>query len=58
MRSFPVFFLYSLKAASRINSNLEEDVGVWESEDMALVIGYLLEYGRLVNMQERVEGNW
>ncbi len=41
-RSFPVFFLYSLKAASRIGLNCEKDAGVWEDEDMVLEMGGLL----------------
>ena len=33
-RSFPVFSLYSLKAASRIEWNWAENAGVWEDKDM------------------------
>lgn len=41
-RSLPVFVLYSLRAASRIDWNWEEDGGVWEDGDMAQTIGGLL----------------
>ncbi len=41
-RSFPVVFLYLLKASSRIDLNCEEDAGVWECKDMMPVMGGLL----------------
>ena len=34
--SFPVFFLYSAKAASTTDLKFEDRVAVWESEDTAL----------------------
>ena len=41
-RSFPVFSLYSLNAASRIDLDCEDDTGVWEGKDMALMMRDLL----------------
>ena len=34
-RSFPVFFLYSFKAAARIDSEGGGRMGTWEGKDMA-----------------------
>ena len=39
MRSFPVFVLYSLKAASRIALNCEDDPGFWGGEDIGRFVG-------------------
>ena len=42
LRPFSVSFLYSLSAASKIDSNCEEDTSVWECEDMVPVMGGVL----------------
>ena len=47
-RSFPVFVLYSLNAASRIDLNWEDNTSVWEDDDMTPAMG-----GLLVRMADR-----
>lgn len=57
IRSFPVFVLYSSKAASIIDLNCKDDPSVWEDEDIGGIVSKDSSMMARVREGERIEGD-